>query len=126
MSGAEEVSSEGNPGAGDEDGTGKARIALFPDRDEVCFRLSWRNIAAPTASHIHEAEKGSNGGVVVTLFAQESPLPETIRGVQGCASGVDDEVSNRIRNNPAQFYVNVHNSDFPGGAIRGQLKHPRR
>jgi hypothetical protein len=23
---------------------------------------------------------------------------------------------------PASFYVNVHNGDFPGGAVRGQLE----
>ncbi|NJM30784.1 MAG: CHRD domain-containing protein [Rhizobiales bacterium] len=27
-----------------------------------------------------------------------------------------------IRNNPSQFYVNVHNVPFPGGAARGQLQ----
>jgi hypothetical protein len=23
--------------------------------------------------------------------------------------------------NPAGYYVNIHNADFPGGAVRGQL-----
>jgi hypothetical protein len=27
----------------------------------------------------------------------------------------------RIRQNPENFYVNVHNADFPDGAVRGQL-----
>ena len=26
-----------------------------------------------------------------------------------------------IRQNPEGYYFNVHNGDFPGGAVRGQL-----
>jgi hypothetical protein len=39
----------------------------------------------------------------------------------GCVQGVDAGVISDILANPAGFYVNVHNPDFPGGAIRGQL-----
>ena len=128
MDGAQEIDpNSGEPGAGDPDGAGTAKIRLFPDSDQVCFRLNWSNIGAPTASHIHEAPQGSNGGVVVGLFQSESPLPASISGVTGCASGVDDGLSDRIRNDPASFYVNIHNEEYPGGAIRGQLRHaPRR
>lgn len=127
LDGAQEINAEtGEPGAGDPDGSGSAKIRLLPNADQVCFNLKWSNIASPTAAHIHEAAKGSNGGVVVGLFAGDAPLPSTISGVNGCASGVDDALSDEIRNNPAGFYVNIHNSDYPGGAIRGQLKHTPR
>jgi hypothetical protein len=126
MNGAQEIDpGTGDPGAGDNDGTGHARITLRPNQDQVCFRLSWRNIGSPTASHIHTGERGTNGDILVTLFSSDSPLPGTINAVEGCASGVEDATSNDIRDNPRDFYVNVHNADFPGGAIRGQLKHPR-
>jgi hypothetical protein len=124
MNGAQEIDpNTGENGAGDSDGRGKARITLRPNRDQVCFRLSWRNIGSPTMAHIHAGERGTNGDIVVTLFSQASPLPDSINAVGGCANDVPDETSDQIDDNPGDFYVNVHNQDFPGGAIRGQLNH---
>lgn len=125
MNGDKEVSSEGEQGVGDQDGTGSARITLKSDMAEVCFRLRWRNIAAPTMAHVHEGGPNQSGPPVVTLFAQDNPLPATLLSVGGCVDDVDAALINRIRRNPDDFYVNVHNSDFPGGAIRGQLRKPR-
>jgi hypothetical protein len=126
MNGTQEIDPEtGENEAGDTDGTGKARITLRPNNDQVCYRVSWRNIGSPNMAHIHAGERGTNGGIVVTLFMQESPLPGSINAVEGCANDVPDSTSDEIRDNPRDFYVNVHNADFPGGAIRGQLKHPR-
>ena len=113
LSGAEEA-----PGPGDPDGTGKARIQF--KGDSICFKLSWRNIAAPTAAHIHEAPAGEAGPVVVTLFS----APEGLRSPKGHARGcveVAPALIADIRSDPSDYYVNIHNAPFPGGAIRGQL-----
>ena len=40
--------------------------------------------------------------------------------VAACVSAGEDLIK-EIRQNPANYYVNVHNADFPDGAIRGQL-----
>lgn len=124
MDGTQEVDAEGQP-SGDSDGAGFAKIRLNPDADQVCFKLRWRNIDTPTAAHIHRGGRGSNGDVVVPLFTTK--LPDTISGVTGCASGVEDSLSQELRDNPKAFYVNVHNEGLPAGAIRGNLKDaPRR
>jgi hypothetical protein len=34
---------------------------------------------------------------------------------------VDPGLIKAIRQNPSAYYVNVHNADFPAGAVRGQL-----
>jgi hypothetical protein len=114
MTGQQEV-----PGPGDEDGTGLAKIRL--GEDEVCFRVRWDGIAAPHMAHIHVGAKGVAGPIVVPLFVGETPLPETITRVGGCVAA-DPAVIEAIRADPSGYYVNVHNLDFPAGAIRGQLK----
>ena len=107
------------PGPADEDGFGFAEIRLGDN--QVCFKLSWRNIDPPTMSHIHVAPKGVAGPIVVPLFVADVPLPATINSVGGCAPA-DPALIHAIATNPSGYYVNIHNVAFPAGAIRGQLK----
>lgn len=109
LSGANEV-----PPA-DPDGSGEAFITLNQGEREVCFQLIVSDIAPATAAHIHEAPAGVNGPIVVPL------TPPTSGSSSGCVSGVDRDLIKDIRQNPSGFYVNVHNAEFPGGAVRGQL-----
>ena len=67
-------------------------------------------------AHIHEAAPGIRGGIVVGLSA-----PDGTGHASGCRSGLDPELITRILTNPAGFYVNVHTTVYPLGAIRGQL-----
>lgn len=102
---------------GDPDGSGTALITLNRGQGEVCWDLSVTNITLPaTAAHIHQAAPGVRGGIVVFL----SP-PDATGRVTGCRSGVDGELIRNILLTPEAYYVNVHTTDFPPGAIRGQL-----
>ena len=111
LSGAAEV-----PGPGDPDGSGTAMLRLSLEESEVCFDLTVSNIGPATAAHIHEGAEGVAGPVVVPL----DPAP-TGGSSSGCNSDVDNALIQNIIENPEQYYVNVHNEEFPDGAIRGQL-----
>lgn len=132
LTGEKEVAADGTKGVGDPDGQGRAVIRINVDEHETCFRLSWKEIGAPSMAHIHEGSPDEAGPVVITLFATgdeaapgDQDLPETISSVGGCVPDVDETLLIDIKKNPENYYVNVHNNEFPGGAIRGQLRRPR-
>ena len=109
LTGAAEV-----PGPGDPDGAGMARITVNPGQEEICFELSVSGIAPARAAHIHFAPAGQAGPVVVGL------TPPTTGSSSGCVP-VSRELARAIIKNPENYYVNVHNAEFPAGALRGQL-----
>ena len=99
---------------GDPDATGTAHITINRGQGELCFELHVTKMAPATAAHIHRAPVGEAGVIVVHLTA---PYPESSAG---CRS-VDRALLEDIQDNPWNYYVNVHNSEFPAGAVRGQL-----
>ena len=109
------VGSAEAPGPGDPDGLGAAGITLNPTLRTICYSLHVVDIAPATAAHIHEGAAGVAGGVVVPFDAP------TGGSSSGCVENLDPELIVRIQQNPAGYYVNVHNADFPAGAVRGQL-----
>ena len=97
----------------DPNGTGEAHVfgaAGHPDK--LCFVLFVDQIGKPTMAHIHRGAAGVVGPVRV-------PFKTPTNGQSaGC---VTTTLATRILANPQNWYVNVHNARFPGGAIRGQL-----
>jgi hypothetical protein len=69
-----------------------------------------------TASHIHHAAEGVRGDIVI------APTPPDATGeAAGCRSDVDPAQLRDILQHPEEYYVNVHTTEFPSGAIRSQL-----
>ena len=102
------------PGPGDPDGTGTASFRVNPGQGRICYTLTVADIEPGTAAHIHRAPPTSAGPVVVPLAAPTDGSSE------GCAD-VGKALAQEIVRDPGAFYVNVHNTPFPGGAVRGQL-----
>jgi CHRD domain len=111
MIGANEV-----PGPGDPDGSGTITVTLNVGQATVCWDYTVTNIALPvTGAHIHSAPAGVAGPVVVPFRAADGSWPTS-----GCRAA-DPTLIQAIIDFPEAYYTNVHNAEFPGGAIRGQL-----
>lgn len=109
LTGAAEV-----PGPGDPDGAGTASITLNPGQNQVCFELTVSDIAPATAAHIHIGGADVAGPVLVGLTA-----PAT-GSSKDCVT-LDAAKIKEVMKDPSKYYINVHNADFPAGAVRGQL-----
>ena len=109
LTGAAEI-----PGPGDSDGEGAASVTVNSATGEVCVDLRVDKIAPAVMAHIHRGAAGVAGPVVVPLPALPNPTSTQ------CVTAALD-LAAEIVANPANFYVNVHTGDFPGGAVRGQL-----
>jgi hypothetical protein len=108
LSGAKE-----NPAA-DPDGWGAANVRVWPWSGKICYTLFVRQIATPTAAHIHAGKAGVNGDVKVELNAP------TMGWSTGC-EWIGKSLAWKLAVKPSRYYVNVHNAAYPNGAIRGQL-----
>jgi glucose/arabinose dehydrogenase len=105
------------PGPGDSDGMGLSHVKIDPAANEICYSIVARDILLPAAAaHIHVGGPDVAGPVVVPLAP-----PDETGASAGCVSDVDPALVEAIITNPSGYYVNVHNADFPAGAIRGQL-----
>ena len=100
---------------GDEDGSGTAHVTLITSEDRLCYSLEASDIEPGTKAHIHEGTAEERGPTVVEL----DPPPED-RTSSGCTD-VNPALLNSLLEKPHRYYVDVHNKDFPHGAIRGQL-----
>jgi CHRD domain len=109
LSGAREV-----PKAGDPDGKGVLQLAFDKAKNQICYDLQVEHIDMATGVYIHSGEAGQTGAAKVILGV---PGEGT---AQGCVKS-DPKLMQEILQNPSHYYVNVHNDEYPEGAIRGQL-----
>jgi hypothetical protein len=104
LSGGKEVPKAGGA-------TGVAFIQITGTK--VCWQFEkLKGFTGATASHIHKAPVGKAGPVLVPLGAGFKKT--------GCTTA-PGAVAKAIVANPKAYYVNIHTTKFPAGALRGQL-----
>lgn len=103
------------PGGGDSNGSGTALVTLT--RRKICFDITVQNIALPaTTVHIHHDTTTENAIVVARL----TPVPDDSGHAEGCVRAASFKIRD-VRDHPSIHHLNVHNAEFPNGAIGGQL-----
>lgn len=115
LDGKSEIGATGKKNAGDKDGAGSFSATISGNK--LCYGLSVDKIGDPQAAHIHRGSKSKNGPILITLDPPDDGNP----GASGECVTASSNLLQRIRKNPNKYYVNVHNSAFPDGAVRGQL-----
>jgi len=114
LTGSQEVPPTTSPGFGNFTGT------FDSTHSNITITLTVANLgAAINGYHIHEKAPGSQSGSIVINF---QGLGGTfVNNVLTGTFPVAADVAARMIANPSNFYVNVHTTQFPGGAIRGDL-----
>jgi hypothetical protein len=99
---------------------GKAVVRIAEETGEIVYRVLARNlpgtIAGSPGAHIHFGVAGAAGPVVAPL-----ELTGRERGLVAKGRVTNAELAAAILADPASYYVNVHTTVCPDGAIRGQL-----
>jgi hypothetical protein len=109
---------------GDPDGRGEFYVfGIDGDPTTLCYVLTVDRIAPASAAHIHRGAAGVAGPVVASLGAPAdgNAADCLTEGETGKFPGNPPGIVAEILADPGSFYVNVHNAEHPGGAVRGQL-----
>jgi CHRD domain len=90
---------------------------------EFKTQINNRNHETFIAGHVHQAPVGVAGPIVVPLFVPPAP-PTNARHIKqsGVATPNAGTTGADLCQNPSAYYVNYHTTEFPKGAIRGQLR----
>jgi hypothetical protein len=99
-------------------GFGNATVTFDATRQNIAVTITVANLGSPIiASHIHEAPAGQVANPLIGFTPTASFAGGRLTGT----FPVTAEIAGRLLANPSGFYVNVHTTQCPGGAVRGQL-----
>ena len=113
-------------GASTSESKGHAQVKVYDDGTiEFVFTINNKSGETYTRAHIHKAAAGVNGPIHWDFLEAGNPVasvsdqPSQLRGIARARAAA---VVADLLANPSGYYVNVHSTAFPGGAMRGQLE----
>ncbi|MGA2929421.1 MAG: CHRD domain-containing protein [Solirubrobacteraceae bacterium] len=96
-------------------GTASAVITLKGKTLQACWTFSaLKGFTHPTFAHIHKGAKGVSGPIVV-------PLSTGMTFKTKACVAANAAIIDAIEKSPRNYYVNIHSTKYPGGAVRAQL-----
>lgn len=99
---------------GDMNGSGLARLTVDPASRRICYDFTVSGLATPLMAHIHKGATLETGPSVVTLFTGPGG------DLDGCVMWTEKWLA-QIVADPSDFYINLSTTEYPDGALRGQL-----
>jgi hypothetical protein len=112
LAGANEV-----PAAPGSDLMGTAKVTINRGQSELCWDLDYTTTQHVVAAHIHKAAAGVAGPIVFGFFNPPASASPVNSGCREAAPALLEAIAE----DPGAYYVNVHTTDHPKGAGRGQL-----
>jgi hypothetical protein len=104
-------------GPGDPDGAGGVFVTLGRKTGTLCFFADTTNISTPlTVVHLHRGFAGQAGQVIADLHGPSATDPD----VSGCLN-LGSALIRDIMKDPGNYYIDIHNQEFPEGALRAQF-----
>ena len=100
--------------AGDQDGSGQVRLTVSRDMRRLCYDFTLSGLATPLMAHIHRGASAHNGPSVVTLFTGPGG------NLHDCVVWTPKRLAEIVAD-PSSFYVSLSTTEYPDGALRGQL-----
>jgi hypothetical protein len=88
------------------------------------FNYAFPGAVNVTGLHVHQGAKGANGAIVVSSGAGGADA-DGVGNLTTVVAGTP-AVLQAILDNPRGYYVNLHTSDNPGGALRAQMHNPTK
>ena len=95
---------------------------------EVIFYFNYRfpGSVQIVGLHIHQGKKGVNGAIVVDSGVAAFTDADGEGNVTAVVTGVAPATLQAILDKPRDYYVNLHTSDHPDGALRDQMHNPKK
>ena len=112
------VDEEEVPGPGQVGGAGLASITVNGTTGQVCVNITTTGVDPMTLMHIHTgaATEAPPNNILIDF----APPSGTVTAIAKCVTDTPAKAAAIIAD-PEGHYLNVHNTAFPAGAIRGQL-----
>ena len=79
-----------------------------------------------TGLHVHQGAKGVNGPIVIDSGAAAFTDADGQGNITTVVAGTLPALLQAILDKPRDYYVNLHTSVNPGGALRDQMHNPKK
>jgi len=90
------------------------------------FNYSFPGAVTITGLHVHQAAKGMNGAIVISSGIGAIADADGQGNVTAVVTGTPPATLQAILDNPRGYYVNLHTSVNPAGAMREQMHKPKK